>query len=159
MEVVGVHVARAVAPNGDTVIRVVLDGKDGASVVVDLANTVHPEDDPKAIERAKNVLIEAARYKSALNDYDAQSNGNFDEISIAEISDGNEDQMYIYEYRDGAGSTQTPPSRMPSLKAARGASLSGRALGRPEGERRGRVRLARSRARRRGRISLRHRRG
>lgn len=123
MEVVGVHVARAVAPNGATVIRVVFDGKDGASVIVNLASTVHTEDDPKAIERAKHVLIETARYKTALNDYDAQSNGNFDEISTAAISDDDDDQIYIYEYRDGEGSTQTPPSRMPSLKAAREEAL------------------------------------
>jgi hypothetical protein len=123
MEIVGVHVARAVAPTGETVIRVVFNGKDGASVVVDMANSIHPEDDPRSIERAKNVLVETARYKTALNDYDAQSNGNFDEISIAEVSEGNEDQIYIYEYRDGEGSTQTPPSRMPSLKAAREEAL------------------------------------
>ncbi len=127
MEVVGVHVSRAVAPNGATVIRVVFDGKDGASVIVNLANTVHTEDDPKPIERAKHVLIETARYKTALNDYDAQSNGNFDAISIAAISDDDDDddddQIYIYEYRDGEGSTQTPPSRMPSLKAAREEAL------------------------------------
>jgi hypothetical protein len=53
----------------------------------------------------------------AANDYDARSNGNFDEVAII-VSDGN-GAIYNFEYRDGEGSRQVPPSRMPSYEAAR----------------------------------------
>lgn len=92
-------------------------GEGGDCVIVDMA-TVEQGNDAEAINRAKSILVQTATFDSAVNDYDARSNGNFDEVDVASASDEN-GGIYIFEYRDGAASRQVPPSRMPNLKAAR----------------------------------------
>ena len=54
----------------------------------------------------------------AANDYDARSNGNFDEVDVL-AANGENGAVYIFEYRDGDGSRQVPAAKMPSFEAAR----------------------------------------
>jgi hypothetical protein len=71
-----------------------------------------------AIERARAILVQTATFGLAANDYEAQSNGNFDEVAVTKATDRN-GGIYIFEYRDGEGIRQVPPSTMPSFDAAR----------------------------------------
>lgn len=68
------------------------------------------------------ILVQTATFGLAANDYDARSNGNFDEVSVTSASDESGD-VYIFEYRDGQGSRRIPPSKMPSLDAARSEAI------------------------------------
>ncbi|MER8441533.1 hypothetical protein NKH36_34310 [Mesorhizobium sp. M1312] len=43
---------------------------------------------------------------------------NFDEVAVTAANDEN-GGLYIFEYRDGGRGRQVPPSRMPTLEAAR----------------------------------------
>lgn len=61
---------------------------------------VEAGNDAAAIERAKAILVQTATFDSAANEYDARSNGNFDEVAIASANDEN-GGLYIFEYRDG----------------------------------------------------------
>jgi len=74
-------------------------------------------DQAAAIERAKAVLVQTATFDLATNDYDAQSNGNFDQVSVTGATD-QDGAIYIFEYRDGDGARRVPPCRLPSLEAA-----------------------------------------
>ena len=80
--------------------------------------TLKREDDEAALDRARAILVQTATFDVAANDYDARSNGNFDEVAVTAASDEN-GGVYIFEYRDGEGSRQVPPSTMPSFEAAR----------------------------------------
>ncbi|NGO65967.1 hypothetical protein G6N76_20075 [Rhizobium daejeonense] len=71
-----------------------------------------------AIGRARTILVQMVTLGTADNEYDARSNGNFDEVSIASATDGR-GQTYIFEYRDGNGVEQVPPCVLPSFDAAR----------------------------------------
>ncbi|MGO4833752.1 hypothetical protein AB4144_15920 [Rhizobiaceae sp. 2RAB30] len=75
------------------------------------------------MERARAILVQTATFGLAANDYDAVSNGNFDEVAAAAVSDGEGHGVYVFEYRDGESSRQIPPSRMPSYEAAREEAL------------------------------------
>lgn len=117
MQIVRTDVSRATALTGEPVLRVLFCGEGGDCVTVDMASVESGSDDA-ALDRARAILVQTATFGLAANDYDARSNGNFDEVAVTAATDGNEG-VYIFEYRDGEGSRQVPPSRMPSFDAAR----------------------------------------
>src|SRR5690349_16301567 len=112
MQIVRTDVSRATALTGEPVLRVLFCGEGGDCVTVDMAS-VESGGDHAALDRARAILVQTASFGLAANDYDARSNGNFDEVAVTAATDGNEG-AYIFEYRDGEGSRQVPPSRMPS---------------------------------------------
>jgi hypothetical protein len=116
MQIVRTEVARATAPTGDPIVRVLFCGEGGDCVTVDMAR-IETENDEAALDRARGVLVQTASFGLAANDYDARSNGNFDEVAVTAANDEN-GAVYIFEYRDGESSRQVPPSRMPSYEAA-----------------------------------------
>lgn len=121
MQIIRTEVAQTTAQNGEPILRVLFCGEGGDCVTVDMAK-VEPGTDEAALDRARAILVQTATFGLAVNDYDARSNGNFDEVDVTEA--GNEDgKVYIFEYRDGEGSRQVPPSKMPSLEAARAEAL------------------------------------
>jgi hypothetical protein len=117
MQVIRTEVSQATARTGESVLRVTFCGEGGDCVTVDMAIT-ETEDDEAALDRARAILVQTATFGAAANDYDARSNGNFDEVAVTAASDQN-GGVYIFEYRDGEGGRQGPPSTMPSFEAAR----------------------------------------
>lgn len=117
MQIVRTDVSRATSPTGEPVLRVLFCGEGGDCVTVDMAS-VDFDTDGAALDRARAILVQTASFGLAANDYDARSNGNFDEVAVTRATDRNEG-VYIFEYRDGEGSRQVPPSRMRSFDAAR----------------------------------------
>jgi hypothetical protein len=98
-------------------VRVLFCGEGGDCVTVDMAK-VELEADEAALDRARAMLVQTAAFGLAANEYDAESNGNFDEAAISTVHGGTAG-VYIFEYRDGEGSRELPPARMPSFDAAR----------------------------------------
>lgn len=80
--------------------------------------------DASILDYAKAMLVQTATFDAAANEYEALNNGNFDEVAVTAVTDENAG-MYIFEYRDGDGSRQVPPSQMPSLEAAQSEALRG----------------------------------
>lgn len=118
MQIVRTDVSPTTSPAGEPVMRVLFCGEGGDCVTVDMASVEAGSDDAALVDRARAILVQTATFGLAANDYDAQSNGNFDEVAVTAASDGDEG-VYIFEYRDGEGSRQVPPSRMASFEAAR----------------------------------------
>jgi hypothetical protein len=117
MQIVRTVVSRATASTGEPVLRVLFCGEGADCVTVDMAS-IEAGNDDAALDRARAILVQTATFGLAANEYDARSNGNFDEVAVTNI--GNENGgIYIFEYRDGEDSRQVPPSRMPSFEAAR----------------------------------------
>lgn len=116
MQIVRTEVAQATGLSGKPILRVVFCGEGGDCVTVDMASVEAGSDDA-ALDRARAILVQTATFGRAGNDYDAESNGNFDEVAVTAA---NEEYggLYIFEYRDGEGSRRVPPARMPSLEAA-----------------------------------------
>lgn len=100
MQVVRTEVFDAAAPNGQPILRVVFCGEGGECVTVDMANPDGSAAVQAALDRAKAILVQTATFDLAANDYDANSNGNFDEIAVTSISDAAGD-VYVFDYRDG----------------------------------------------------------
>ena len=117
MQILRTEVIKATAPAGQPILRVQFCGEGGDCVTVDMAS-VEEGDEEAAIGRARAILVQTATFHTAVNDYDARSNGNFDEVTATAADDEN-GGIYTFEYRDGEASRQVPPSRMPSLEAAR----------------------------------------
>ena len=117
MQIIRTEVAQTTVPAGHRVVRVQFCGEGGDCVTVDMAAATHT-DEAAAIERAKAILVQTATFDSAENEYDARSNGNFDEVVATSAHDGDGGCVYIFEYRDGDGSRQMPPCTMPSRSAA-----------------------------------------
>ncbi|PAP92235.1 hypothetical protein CIT31_28495 [Mesorhizobium wenxiniae] len=117
MQIIRTEVTQATAPTGQPILRVIFCGEGGDCVAVDMAR-VDGGNNEAAINRAKAVLVQTATFDLAVNDYDARSNGNFDEVAVTAANDET-GGLYIFEYRDGGRGRQVPPSRMPSLEAAR----------------------------------------
>lgn len=117
MQIIRTEIAEATALSGEPILRVLFCGEGGDCVTVDMAS-VGPGSAEAALDRARAVLVQTATFGLAANDYEAESNGNFDEVGVTAANDEN-GGVYIFEYRDGEGSREVPPSRMPSLKAAR----------------------------------------
>ncbi|RWC69568.1 MAG: hypothetical protein EOS71_27795 [Mesorhizobium sp.] len=110
-------VSRATTAAGEAVLRVLFCGEGGECVTVDMA-TEESGSDEAVLDRARAILVQTANFGMAGNTYDAQSNGNFDEVAVTAVK-GKRGGVYIFEYRDGEGSRQVPPSKMPSFEAAR----------------------------------------
>ncbi len=117
MQIIRTEVAKTTAATGQPILRVIFCGEGGACVTVDMAN-VEEQADNAALDRARAILAQTATFHLAANEYDAQSNGNFDEVAVTAASDEN-GSVYIFEYRDGDSFRQVPASTMPSLEAAR----------------------------------------
>jgi hypothetical protein len=117
MQIIRTEVAEATALSGEPILRVLFCGEGGDCVTVDMASVEAGSDDA-ALERARAILVQTATFGVAANDYEAESNGNFDEVGVTAANDEN-GAVYIFEYRDGESSRQVPPSQMPSLEAAR----------------------------------------
>lgn len=116
MEIVRTQVLNTTAPDGQAILRVVFCGEGSECVTVDMANDDGGEE--LALNRAKAILVQTATFGLAANEYDATSNGNFDEVAVTSVSDTAGD-VYVFEYRDGDTSRRIPPSRMPSFDAAK----------------------------------------
>lgn len=74
------------------------------------------------LDHAKAILVQTATFGLASNDYDATSNGNFDEVSVTSVKDAAGD-VYVFDYRDGETSRRIPPSHMPSFDAGRAEAI------------------------------------
>jgi hypothetical protein len=123
MQIVRTEVAQATTAGGHTVLRVTFCGEGSDCVTVDMA-TFEPGNDDAAIGRARAMLMQTATFALAENDYDAESNGNFDEVKVTAATRPGAG-LYVFEYREGEGSRQVPPSTMPSIEAARYEALRG----------------------------------
>jgi hypothetical protein len=117
MQILRTEVNQVITPTGEAILRVIFCGEGGDCVTVDMAS-VEAGNDDAAIDRARGILVQTATFELAANDYDARSNGNFDEVAVAAANEES-GGVYFFEYRDGNGGRQVPPSRMPSLEAAR----------------------------------------
>lgn len=117
MQIVRTEVAQLAAPTGEPILRVRFCGEGGDCVTVDMA-TLEAGNDEAAVARARAILVHVAIFDTAVNEYDARSNGNFDEVAVTMANDQT-GGIYIFEYRDGDGCRQIPPSGMPSFEAAR----------------------------------------
>lgn len=116
MQLMRTEVEDVTSPTGDLIERVRFHGEGGECVTVEMASESSADNKATALERAKAILVQTATFDAAANAYDAESNGNFDEVTVtAAVDEG----IYVFEYRDGEGSRQIPPSRMPSAEAAR----------------------------------------
>lgn len=116
MQIVRTEISRATTSTGDAVLRVRFCGEGGDCVTVDMA-AVDTEDEKTSLDRARTILVQTASFGLAANEYDARSNGNFDQVDVTAAS-GESSDVYIFEYRDGEGSRRIPPSRLPSFQAA-----------------------------------------
>ncbi|ESZ07901.1 MULTISPECIES: hypothetical protein [unclassified Mesorhizobium] len=97
MQIIRTEVTQATAPTGQPILRVIFCGEGGDCVAVDLARVVGGNNEA-AINRAKAVLVQIATFDLAVNDYDARSNGNFDEVAVTAANDEN-GGLHIFEYR------------------------------------------------------------
>ena len=158
MQIIRTEVAQATAPTGEPILRVLFCGEGGDCVSVDMAK-VEAGSDEAALDRARAILVQTATFDLAANEYDARSNGNFDEVAVTAAKDEN-GGFYIFEYRDGEGSRQVPLSTMRSFEAARAEAIrcATDLLVRPAAGDGRSFRLARARPQRKRRIALHHRR-
>lgn len=117
MQIIRTDVERATTSTGEPVLRVFFRGEGGDCVTVDMAQA-EAGNDAAVLDRARAILVQTATFDLAANAYDTQSNGNFDEVAVTAAND-EKGGVYIFEYRDGEGSRQVPPSSMPSFEAAR----------------------------------------
>lgn len=118
MQIARTHISHATAPTGEAVLRVMFCGEGGDCVTIDMAK-VALGSERSALDRARAILVQTATFGLAANDYDARSNGNFDEIDGTAVDDAEGNRIYIFEYRDREGSRQVPPSKMANFEAAR----------------------------------------
>ncbi|TIT78730.1 MAG: hypothetical protein E5W45_05995 [Mesorhizobium sp.] len=63
--------------------------------------------------------MQTATFDAAANDYDAESNGNFDEVAVTSAQTQSGAGLYIFEYRDGDGGRLVPQAGVASFEAAR----------------------------------------
>jgi len=123
MLTVRTEIVPATAPTGEAIMRVRFCGDGGECVTVDIANG-ESTDQTVLIERARAVLIQTATFSMAENEYDAQSNGNPDEVQVTTAQSGDH-KIYVFEYRDEDGVRHVPPAPMPSVDAARTEAMRG----------------------------------
>lgn len=117
MQIVRTEIAQAIAPTGESILRILFCGEGGDCVTVEMAN-IEAISDKAALDRARAILVQTATFDLAANEYDAESNGIFDEVAVAAANDES-GSVYIFECRDGESSRRIVPSRMPSFEAAR----------------------------------------
>ena len=119
MQIIRTEIGEAIGHSGQLVLRVIFFGECGECVSVDMSKREPVAGhDEIAIGRAIAILVQTANFDVAANRYDVHSNGNFDEVAVTAANDES-GALYIFEYRDGEGSRQVPPSKMPSFHAAR----------------------------------------
>lgn len=118
MQLMRTEVKETTSVTGGLIQLVRFCGEGGECVTVEMASMEGLADKATALERARAILVQTATFDVASNVYDAESNGNFDQVTVTSAED-NGGGAYVFEYRDGEGSRQVPPSRMPSLEAAR----------------------------------------
>ena len=94
MQIVRTDVSRATASTGEPVLRVLFCGEGGDCVTVDMAS-IEAGNDDAALDRARAILVQTATFGLAANDYDARSNGNFDEVAVTTVSDGNGGDLHL----------------------------------------------------------------
>lgn len=123
MQIIRTEVAQATASSGEPVLRVTFCGEGGDCITVDMTG-VQPDSDEKALGRAKAILVQTATFGLAANEYEAESNGNFDEVAVTATND-EKGSVYVFEYRDGNSNWRVPPARMPSLNVARKEAVRG----------------------------------
>ncbi|MER9963301.1 hypothetical protein NKJ72_20520 [Mesorhizobium sp. M0045] len=111
------QITQTTAPAGQPILRVIFCGEGGDCVTVDMAS-VEDGNNAVAIDRAQAILVQTATFDVAANDYDARSNGNFDEVAVTAANNAN-GAVYIFEYRHGDGGRQVAQSTLQSLEAAR----------------------------------------
>lgn len=118
MQIIRTEVLGTTAYDGKPIRRVRFCGEGGECVTVDMGALDEVDTDEASLIRAKAILVQTATFPHAVNDYDAKSNGNFDDVAVASV--GNQDgAVYVFEYRDGETTRRIPNSTMPSLEAAR----------------------------------------
>jgi len=117
MQITRTEVARMTHATGHPIVRVTFCGEGGECVTVDMAN-VDEQPDNAALDRARAILVQTATFNLAANDYDAQSNGNFGQVSLTAASDQT-GAAYIFEYREGDSFRHSPAAALPSLDDAR----------------------------------------
>ena len=104
MQILPIEVNQATTPTGEAILRVMFCGEGGDCVTVDMAN-VEAGNDDAAVDRARGILVQTATFELAANDYDARSNGNFDEVAVTAANEEN-GGVYFFEYRDGEGAAK-----------------------------------------------------
>jgi hypothetical protein len=83
MQVIKTEVAPKTSTNGTPLLRVTFRGEGGECVVVDMADCGSLSTNfGAAVERAKAVLVQTAAFDVAANEYEAQSNGNFEQLAV-----------------------------------------------------------------------------
>lgn len=87
MQLLRTDVNHVTGPKGQPILQVMFCGEGGDCVTVDMTSVDLP-DDASAIERARAILVQTATFNLAANDYDARSNGSFDELSVTTASAG-----------------------------------------------------------------------
>lgn len=123
MQLLNTEVFPTLAPTGEPILRVTFHGEGGECVTVDMTYA-ETENEEATLARARAILVQTAAFGLAANDYDAKSNGNFDEVAISSAGDRN-GCVYVFEYRDGEGSRQVLSSEIPSFAAAREEAVRG----------------------------------
>lgn len=127
MQIIRTEIAEATALSGEPILRVLFCGEGGDCVTVDMASVEAGSDDA-ALDRARAILVQTATFGLAANDYEAESNGNFDECAVTAANDEN-GGVYVFEYRDGEGGSSVANAQPEG--AARGSdSLRDRSPGR-----------------------------
>ena len=119
MQIVRTEISRPA--DGRTVFEVLFCGDGDECVSVRVAGQQF-EADEAILARARTLLVQTASFGLAANEYDAESNGNFDEVAVT-AAQSEEGAVYVFECRDGEGSRLLPPSSMASFEAARAEAL------------------------------------
>jgi hypothetical protein len=123
MQITRTEITRAIGPSGQSLLRVFFCGDGTDCVTVEMADDeTAGGNDETTLDRARTMLVQAAEVNLPINDYDARSNGNFDEVALT-AANGEEGDVYVFEYRDGEGSRQIPPSKMLTFEAARAEAI------------------------------------
>ncbi|HEV2503723.1 MAG TPA: hypothetical protein VGV39_11645 [Mesorhizobium sp.] len=120
MQIVKTEVYRPTSEGGN-IFRVRFCGDGEECISVEMQGHAL-EADEAVLARAKTLLIETASVGLAENQYDAESNGNFDEVSVT-AAQTEDDAVFIFECRDGEGSRQLPSVRLSGLDAAHAEAL------------------------------------
>lgn len=93
------------------------EGSEKVAVTMALSTALAPARSV-LIGRAKQMMVQLTAFDVAENEYDQQSNGNFDEIVVSGSFGNSGTNSYIFEYRDAGSVRQIPGVDLPSLEAS-----------------------------------------